>query len=126
MAQIHTYYHGHGRGLSSCKNQPAIESQSNTFKGNKLRGIRYEQLLDFGNEIEPLLGGTDAFVVLTGDHVTTSDGTGIVHTAPSFGADDQRVAKANKVGTLTLVDQAGKFKENVGPFSNRYVKDYKK
>ncbi len=90
-----------------------------------MKGIRYEPLLDFGNEIEPLLGGTDAYLVLTGDHVTTSDGTGIVHTAPSFGADDQRVAKANGVGTLTLVDQTGKFKENVGPYSGRYVKDYK-
>lgn len=107
------------------KNQPAIESQSAPFKGSKMRGIRYEQLLDFGNPIEPLLDGTDSFVVLTGDHVTTSDGTGIVHTAPSFGADDQRVAKANRVGTLTLVDLTGKFKENVGPFSGRYVKDYK-
>ncbi|MEO6165971.1 MAG: isoleucine--tRNA ligase, partial [Chitinophagales bacterium] len=95
------------------------------FKGSQLKGIRYEPLLDFGNEIEPLLGGTDAYLVLTGDHVTTSDGTGIVHTAPSFGADDQRVAKANGVGTLTLVDQSGKFKENVGPYSGRYVKDYK-
>ena len=107
------------------KNQPAVESESAPFKGNALRGIRYEPLLDFGNPIESLLGGTDAYVVLTGDHVTTSDGTGIVHTAPSFGADDQRVAKANGVGTLTLVDQSGKFKDNVGPFSGRYVKDYK-
>ncbi len=107
------------------KNQPAIDVQSAPFKGSQLRGIRYEPLLDFGNPIEPLLGGIDAFVVLTGDHVTTSEGTGIVHTAPSFGADDQRVAKANGIGTLTLVDLTGKFKENVGPFSNRYVKDYK-
>ena len=107
------------------KNQPAVEATSATFKGSQLKGIRYEPLLDFGNPIEPLLDGTDAYVVLTGDHVSTSEGTGIVHTAPSFGADDQRVAKANKVGTLTLVDQSGKFKENVGPFSNRYVKDYK-
>ncbi len=106
------------------KNQPAIEAQSAPIKGSKFKGIRYEPLLDFGNPIEPLVGGTDAYVVLTGDHVTTSDGTGIVHTAPSFGADDQRVAKANGVGTLTLVDMTGKFKENVGPFSNRYVKDY--
>ncbi|HZV69941.1 MAG TPA: isoleucine--tRNA ligase [Saprospiraceae bacterium] len=106
------------------KNQPPIEQKSDSFKGSKLRGIRYEPLLDFGNPIEPLFGGTDAYVVLTGDHVTTSDGTGVVHTAPSFGADDQRVAKANGVGTLTLVDLRGKFKENVGPFSNRYVKDY--
>lgn len=107
------------------KNQPSVESISPTFKGKQLKGIRYEQLLDFGNPIEPLLGGTDAFIVLTDNFVTTDDGTGIVHTAPSFGADDQRVAKANFVGTLTLVDQSGKFKENVGPFSNRYVKDYK-
>ncbi|MDQ3015719.1 MAG: class I tRNA ligase family protein, partial [Bacteroidota bacterium] len=107
------------------KNQPPILEQSSTFKGNKLKGIRYTPLLDFGIEIEPLLGGTESYVVLTGDHVTTSDGTGIVHTAPSFGADDQRVAKANGVGTLTLVDQQGKFKNNVGPFANRYVKDYK-
>ncbi len=109
----------------SGKNQPPVLSQSESFKGTKLKGIRYIPLLEFGNEIEPLLEGTDAYLVLTGDHVTTSDGTGIVHTAPSFGADDQRVAKANGVGTLTLVDQQGKFKENVGPFSNRYVKDYK-
>ena len=107
------------------KNQPSVESQSAPFKGRQMAGIRYEPLLDFGNPIEPLLGGTDAYVVLVGDHVTTSDGTGIVHTAPSFGADDQRVAKANGVGTLTLVDISGKFKSTVGPFSNRYVKDYK-
>jgi isoleucyl-tRNA synthetase len=107
------------------KNQPAVESKSDNFKGKQLAGIRYEPLLDFGNPIEPLLDGTDAYVVLTGDHVTTSDGTGIVHTAPSFGADDQRVAKANGVGTLTLVDITGKFKSTVGPFSNRYIKDYK-
>ncbi|HEY3386354.1 MAG TPA: class I tRNA ligase family protein, partial [Saprospiraceae bacterium] len=107
------------------KNQPVVESLSTPFKGNKMKGIRYEPLLDFGNAIEPLLDGTDAYLVLTGDHVTTSDGTGIVHTAPSFGADDQRIAKANGVGTLTLVDQTGKFKENVGPYSGRYVKDYK-
>jgi isoleucyl-tRNA synthetase len=117
LALVSTWFGG--------KNQPQIVSQSEAFKGNQMKGIRYEPLLDFGNPIEPLLGGTDAYVVLVGDHVTTSDGTGIVHTAPSFGADDQRVAKANGVGTLTLVDITGKFKSTVGPFSNRYIKDYK-
>lgn len=107
------------------KNQPVVETQSTPFKGSQLKGIRYEPLMDFGNDIEPLLGGKEAFVVVTGDHVTTSDGTGIVHTAPSFGADDQRVAKINGIGTLTLVDTSGKFKDTVGPFSGRYVKDYK-
>jgi isoleucyl-tRNA synthetase len=107
------------------KNQPEIITAGMPFPGSDLGGIRYAPLLDFGNPIEPLLGGTDAFVVLTGDHVTTSDGTGVVHTAPSFGADDQRVAKAHGVGTLTLVDSSGRFKGSVGPFSNRYVKNYK-
>lgn len=106
------------------KNQPEVILQSDPFTGNRMKGIRYEPLLDFGNEIEPLLDGVEAYLVLTGDHVTTSDGTGIVHTAPSFGADDQKVAKANGVGTLTLVTPSGKFKDSVGPYSGRYVKDY--
>lgn len=107
------------------KNQPEIIEQSEAFTGEQLRDIRYEQLLSFDNEIEDLHGATDAFRVLVGDHVTTEDGTGIVHTAPSFGADDRKVGIANGVGTLTLVDKQGRFKGSVGEFSNRYVKNYK-
>lgn len=111
------------------KNQPEVLAKSEPFKGKKLEGIQYEALLDFGNEIEPLLGfdgefHTDAYRVLVGDFVTTEDGTGIVHTAPSFGADDMKVAKQNGIGALTLVDKQGKFKDGVGEFSNRFVKDY--
>ena len=93
-------------------------------KGTTLAGIRYEQLLPFGNEIEELDGATDAFRVIIGDFVTTEDGTGIVHTAPSFGADDRKAARMNGIGALTLVDRQGKFLDSVGPFSGRYVKDY--
>ncbi len=107
------------------KKQHEILSQSEPFKGSVLEGIRYEQLFDFGNEIEPLHGGTDAFKVIIGDFVTTEDGTGIVHTAPSFGADDRKVGIANGIGTLTLVDPQGKFIDTVGEFSGRYVKNYK-
>lgn len=111
------------------KNQPQVLSQSEPFDGSQLEGIRYEPLLDFGNEIEPLLGydgefHTDAYRVLVGDFVTTEDGTGIVHTAPSFGADDMKVAKQNGIGALTLVDKQGKFKDTVGEFSGRFVKNY--
>ncbi|WP_235298069.1 isoleucine--tRNA ligase [Portibacter marinus] len=106
-------------------NQPAIIEQSTSFKGSELEGIRYEQLLDFGNEIEPLYDQTDAFKVILGNFVTTEDGTGIVHTAPSFGADDRQVGIKNGLGTLTLVDKQGKFIDSVGPFSGRYVKNYK-
>ena len=67
----------------------------------------------------------DAFKVLVGDFVSTEDGTGIVHIAPSFGADDMRVATKYGIGALTLVDKQGKFVEGVGEYSGRYVKDYK-
>ena len=65
----------------------------------------------------------DAFRVLIGDFVTTEDGTGIVHIAPSFGADDNRVAKQNGIGSLTLVDTQGRFVDAVSDFAGMYVKD---
>ena len=95
-----------------------------TFLGSDLKGIRYEQLLPFDANKKEQIDG-DAFRVITGDFVTTSDGTGIVHIAPSFGADDMKVAAENGIGALTLVDMEGKFIDGVGEFSGRYVKDYK-
>ncbi len=65
------------------------------------------------------------FKVITGDFVTTEDGTGIVHTAPAFGADDFKAGKKNNLGILTLVDKEGKFVDGVGEFSGRFVKNYK-
>ncbi|MCC6690729.1 MAG: isoleucine--tRNA ligase, partial [Bacteroidia bacterium] len=92
------------------------------FKGEELAGITYEQLLPFA---QPKDG--DEFKVLLGDFVTTEDGTGIVHIAPSFGADDFRVAKQNNVGSLTLVDKRGRFlpevKDGVFLYGNEYVKE---
>ena len=94
------------------------------FKGKELEEIRYEQLLPFpANTPEKAEG--DPFRVLVGDFVTTEDGTGIVHTAPAFGADDYRVGKKYGIGILTLVDRQGKFVDGLGEFSNRYVKNYK-
>ncbi len=110
------------------KNQPQILEQKNGIRAAQLEGVRYEALLDFGNPIEPLVGpdgaGTDAYRIIIEDFVTTEDGTGIVHTAPSFGADDMRAARNNGIGALTLVDKRGKFKDSVGEFSGRYVKNY--
>ncbi|MEY3053402.1 MAG: hypothetical protein RLY31_3187 [Bacteroidota bacterium] len=111
------------------KNQPPVSDRTDGFAASQLDGLRYTPLLDFGNEIEPLIGldglpAMDAYRVITADFVTTEDGTGIVHTAPSFGADDMRAAKANGIGALTLVDRQGKFKDTVGPFSGRFVKNY--
>ena len=72
------------------------------FKGDELTGIRYRQLIPW---FTPLEG--DAFRVIPGDYVTTADGTGIVHIAPTFGADDKRVAAAAGIPPLMVVDRAG-------------------
>ncbi len=94
------------------------------FKGVELEGIRYEQLLPFAANAPEKSGG-DPFRVLPGDFVTTEDGTGIVHTAPAFGADDYRVGSKYGIGILVMVDKQGKFIDGLGEFSNRYVKNYK-
>ena len=70
-------------------------------KGKDLEGIEYEQLIPWVNP------GENAFRVLVGDFVTTEDGTGIVHIAPTFGADDDRVAKQNGIAPLILIDKDG-------------------
>ena len=71
------------------------------WKGPELAGMHYEQLIPWVNP------GEGAFRVITGDYVTTEDGTGIVHIAPTFGADDDRVAKASGVPPLMMIDKDG-------------------
>ena len=72
-----------------------------TYKGSELEGMEYEQLMPWVNP------GKGAFRVITGDFVSTEEGTGIVHIAPTFGADDNRVAKATDVPPLMLIDRDG-------------------
>jgi isoleucyl-tRNA synthetase len=86
-------------------------------KGSELEDIRYEQLMPYAQPEEG-----DAFRVLIGDFVTTEDGTGIVHLAPSFGADDFRVAAQKGIGALTMVDKTGRFVKEMGEFAGRFVK----
>ena len=98
--------------------------------GTDLVGIKYEQLLPF---VLPAEKPEEAFRVISGDFVTTSDGTGIVHIAPTFGADDARVAadagvpgmlvNDGKGNLVPLVDLQGKFRPEVGPFGGMYVKN---
>lgn len=94
------------------------------FKGRDLEGIRYEQLMPFASNAPELSGG-DPFRVVLGDFVTTEDGTGIVHTSPTHGADDYKVGKKNNLGMFTLVTKQGKFDDDMGPFAARYIKNYK-
>lgn len=100
-----------------------------SFKGKDIEGCRYEQLLPYeANSLEviqKITPSADPFRIIVGDFVTTEDGTGIVHTAPAFGADDYKVGKKFDIGILTLVDRQGRFVEGLGEFSSRYVKNYK-
>ncbi len=103
---------------------PPIEDKKIPYKviaqcsGRELEGLRYEPLFDYAKPEEG-----DAYKVVIGDFVSTEDGTGIVHIAPSFGADDMRVAKKNGIGTLTLVDTQGRFTKEVRDFAGEYVKE---
>ncbi len=102
------------------------------FKGKEAVGIRYEQLLPYAL---PYQNPENAFRVIAGDFVTTEDGTGIVHTAPTFGADDAKVAKEatpevppmlvldESGNPVPLVDLQGKFTSHMGEFAGKYVKN---
>ena len=102
------------------------------FVGKDLVGIRYEQLLQY---VLPNDNPQDAFRVISGDFVTTEDGTGIVHTSPTFGADDALVAKQatpeippmlikdENDNLVPLVDLQGKFVKELGEFGGKYVKN---
>ncbi len=74
------------------------------FSGAALVGVRYEQLMPY---LQPLTAVDKAFQIVAGDFVTTEDGTGVVHTSPTFGADDFRVAKQHGIPPLTIRDEAG-------------------
>ena len=87
------------------------------FKGENLLGIKYEQLMPYA-KVEG-----KAFVVIHGDFVTLTDGTGIVHIAPAYGEDDSLVSKQNGIAFINLVDKTGKFVPEVEPWAGRFVRD---
>jgi isoleucyl-tRNA synthetase len=105
-----------------------------TFKGSELIGLRYKQLLTY---TLPHENAENAFQVIAGDFVTTEDGTGIVHIAPTFGADDMRAAKESNVPAMLVMDENGKavplvdlrgrfrpeMKDDVFGFAGEYVKE---
>ncbi len=112
--------------LPSIAEGAKIIDESRHFKGKDLVGIEYEQLLDWVKPSKP------AFRIITGDFVTTEDGTGIVHIAPTFGADDFKVAMQNDIPAITvkdengnqcpLVDKRGCFVKEVTDFAGKYVR----
>ena len=88
-----------------------------TLKGSQLGGVRYEPLLPYFAE------HPDSFRVLVDDYVTDDDGTGVVHMAPGFGEDDQRVCEANGIVLVCPVDDAGRFTDEVVDYVGQNVFD---
>ncbi|WP_254561893.1 isoleucine--tRNA ligase [Dyadobacter diqingensis] len=96
------------------------------FKGKDLEGVEYEQLMPYVQPEKP------AFRVIIGDFVTTEDGTGVVHTSPTFGADDFRVSHANGIPAIMvkdengkevpIVDRRGRFVKEITDYAGRFVK----
>lgn len=103
-----------------------------SFKGKDLVGLYYEQLMPY---VQPLYDADKAFRVVSGDFVTTEDGTGIVHSSPTFGADDFRVSKQNGIPPMTVrdaagnevptVDKKGKFIAQIGVHLSNGISKYK-
>lgn len=124
---------GEGTALDSFKKGDKVIPYEviDSVKGKDLVGTRYHQLLSY------VVPKGDAFRVIEGDFVTTEDGTGIVHIAPTFGADDQRISlqqgipsimvtdPKNPTKKIPLVDREGKFVKEMGEFAGRFVKDYR-
>jgi isoleucyl-tRNA synthetase len=91
-----------------------------TFKGSELKGKRYRPLFPYFKH----LAAEGAFQVLTDDYVTTTDGTGLVHSAPAFGEDDSRVMKAAGIKCVACpIDSTGRFTEEVSDFKGEFIKD---
>ena len=87
------------------------------YKGEDLLGTKYEPLMPFA-KVEG-----KAYVVIHGDYVTLDEGTGIVHIAPAYGADDSLVCKKNGIAFVNLVDKSGKFVDEVEPWKGKFVRD---
>ncbi|TSC96912.1 MAG: isoleucyl-tRNA synthetase [Parcubacteria group bacterium Athens1014_26] len=87
------------------------------FKGKELVGLDYEPLYNF------VKSDKKAYFVIAADFVSTEDGTGIVHIAPAFGADDMEVGKKNNLPVILTVDEEGKFKKEVKPWQGKRVKE---
>ncbi|HZU92968.1 MAG TPA: isoleucine--tRNA ligase [Microbacterium sp.] len=103
---------GYAKDLGYEDAAAAAEAVERTISGSDLGGLRYEPLFDYYADTETY-GTENAWQILVDDYVTTSDGTGVVHQAPAYGEDDQRVADAAGIPTILSLDDGGRFLSNV-------------
>ncbi len=112
--------------LGKYKKELAVDDKGNfdilaEFKGEKLVGLHYEPILPYLKNLPEVQASEAAFSILHGDYVTTTDGTGIVHTAPGFGEDDNMVCKAAGIPTVCPVDDGGNFIAPIDEFVGKQV-----
>jgi isoleucyl-tRNA synthetase len=93
-----------------------------TRKGSELEGLKYRRPFDYV-PVENAEDHENLWTVVLGEHVTTAEGTGLVHTAPAYGEDDARLGRRYGLPTIHPVKPDGKFDERVGPFAGIFVKD---
>ncbi|PRB09878.1 isoleucine--tRNA ligase [Microbacterium sp. MYb72] len=103
---------GYAKDLGYEDAAAALDAASGTVKGALLGGLRYEPLFSYYADTETY-GTQNAWQILVDDYVTTTDGTGVVHQAPAYGEDDQRVAEAAGIPTILSLDDGGRFLPNV-------------
>lgn len=99
---------GYAKDLGYDSAEDAIAAVTAIVTGSELGGVTYERLFDYYADVETW-GTQNAWQILVDDYVTTSDGTGIVHQAPAYGEDDQRVAGAAGIPTILSLDEGGRF-----------------
>ncbi len=103
---------GYAKDLGYETAEDALAAVDQTVRGSELQDVTYDRLFDYYADAETY-GTENAWRILVDDYVTTSDGTGIVHQAPAYGEDDQRVAGAAGIPTILSLDDGGKFLPNV-------------
>nr|WP_306233879.1 isoleucine--tRNA ligase [Agrococcus sp. REN33] len=116
---------GYFKDLGYGSAEDAVAAATRTLPGSELAGITYEPLFDFFADAS-VWGTEHAFQILVDDYVATGEGTGIVHQAPAYGEDDQRVATAAGIPTILSVDDGGRFLDVVAPVAGQQVFDANK
>ena len=116
---------GYFKDLGYDSAEEAVAATRRTLPGSDLAGVTYEPLFDFFADASDW-GTEHAFQILVDDYVATGEGTGIVHQAPAYGEDDQRVANAAGIPTILSVDDGGRFLDVVAPVAGEQVFDANK
>ncbi|ROR66742.1 isoleucine--tRNA ligase [Agrococcus jenensis] len=111
---------GYFKDLGYDSAEDAVDAATRTLAGAELAGVRYAPIFDFYADAD-VWGTEHAFQILVDDYVATGEGTGIVHQAPAYGEDDQRVSNAAGIPTILSVDDGGRFLDAVAPVAGMQV-----